>query len=162
MLCRTFHRPLLVLLLLLAAACGKNGATPAPSGGTSTVNAGLTPWQLEHGIGPITAPLELGPVDRHEAAEGKKRYDQLCASCHKADVRYVGPALGGVVGRRSPEYVMNMILAPDSMALRHPEAKKLFATYMLQMPNLGLTPEQAREVTEYLRTLPAPSALPTQ
>jgi hypothetical protein len=66
--------------------------------------------------------------------------------------------LGGVVGRRTPEYVLNMMLAPDSMVARHPEAKKLFATFLLQMPNLGLTQDQARQVLEYLRTLPAPPA----
>ncbi|HEU4569373.1 MAG TPA: cytochrome c, partial [Gemmatimonadales bacterium] len=85
-----------------------------------------------------------------------------CASCHKANERYVGPALGGVVQRRTPQYVMNMILAPDTMVARHPEAKALFGTFMMQMPNLGLTPEQAQEVMEYLRTLPAPPATPAQ
>jgi hypothetical protein len=44
------------------------------------------------------------------------------------------------------------------MTRQHPEAKKLMATFMLEMPNQGLTPEQAREVLEYLRTLPAPPA----
>ena len=154
----------LPLVLLLVAACGKEGAAPAAATGSGPAApaSDLTLWQLDHGIGPITEPLVLQAIDRHEAAEGRKIFDTKCASCHKPDVRYVGPALGGVVGRRAPEYVMNMMLAPDTMVARHPEAKKLFATFMLQMPNLSLTPEQAREILEYLRTLPTPPATPAQ
>lgn len=149
------------LISLVLAGCGGQADAAAANGASSqaaTPAGDLTPWQQEHGVGPITAPMVLAAVDRHEAEEGKKRFDLVCASCHKPDVRYVGPALGGVVDRRTPEFVMNMILAPDSMVARHPEAKKLFGTYMLQMPNMGLSQEQAREVLEYLRTLPAPPA----
>ena len=151
----------LLLLLLLAVACGKD-ATPPATPAAAASGGDLTPWQLEHGIGPVTAPVVLGPVDHELQEHGKEFFDLHCGSCHKPNERYVGPALGGVVGRRTPEYVMNMMLAPDSMVARHPEAKKLFATFMLQMPNLNLTPEQARQVLEYLRTLPAPPATPAQ
>lgn len=156
-------RPTTFLLLLFAlfsvAACG--GKSDTPAAGTTAAAAPsseLTPWQVEHGVGPITEPVELKAIDQHEVEEGKELFDQRCASCHKANERYVGPALGGVVGRRTPEYVMNMILAPDQMIQKHPEAKKLFGTYLVQMPNQGLKPEQARHVVEYLRTLPAPPA----
>ena len=154
---------LLVGPLVLAACGGKSGAaTPATGGATAQPASDLTPWQLANGVGPITEGTVLEAMDAHEVAEGKKRFEQVCASCHKADARYVGPALGGVVGRRTPEYVMNMILAPDTMVARHPEAKALFGSFMMQMPRLGLTPEQAQEVMEYLRTLPAPPATPAQ
>jgi cytochrome c len=145
--------------LLAIAACGGKSDAPATTGAPAQPAAqALTPWQVEHGVGPITEPVELKAIDQHEATEGKVLFDQRCASCHKANERYVGPPLGGVVGRRTPEYVMNMILAPDQMIQKHPEAKKLFGTYLVQMPNQGLTPEQARHVVEYLRTLPAPPA----
>ena len=153
-------RPTAVLPTLLAAlalaACG--GKADAPATAAKPAADALTPFQLEHGIGPVTAPVELAALDAHEAEEGKKLFDQRCASCHKANERYVGPPLGGVVGRRTPAYVMNMMLAPDQMVQKHPEAKKLLGTYMVQMPAQGLTTEQAREVVEYLRTLPAPPA----
>lgn len=141
------------------AGCGEKPATPAASAAAPAAPAtDLTPWQMEHGIGPITEPVTLGPVNAHEAEEGKEVFDQRCGSCHKPNERYVGPALGGVVGRRTPEYVMNMALNPSEMIRRHPEAKKLYATFLVEMPNQGLTPEQARRVVEYLRTLPAPPA----
>lgn len=144
--------------LLAIAACGGKSDAPATASTAAAPASELTPWQVEHGVGPITEPVKLEAIEQDEAKEGKVLFDQRCASCHKANERYVGPALGGVVGRRTPEYVMNMILAPDQMTQKHPEAKKLFGTYLVQMPNQGLTPEQAREVVEYLRTLPAPPA----
>ena len=154
---RTWILALTAALLLGATACGDTPATP-PAGGSAPTATALTPWQVEHGIGPVTEPIALAAVDAHEAAEGKKIFDQKCSACHKANERYVGPALGGVVGRRTPEYVMNMILDPATMTHQHPEAKKLLGTYMVEMPNQGLTREQTREVVEYLRTLPAPPA----
>ena len=154
---------LLVLTLAVAACGGKSGAAAPAAGATAAAQASdLTPWQLANGVGPITEATVLEAMDKDEVAEGKRRFDQVCASCHKANERYVGPALGGVVQRRTPQYVMNMILAPDTMVARHPEAKALFGSFMLQMPKLGLTPEQAQEVMEYLRTLPAPPATPAQ
>lgn len=146
-----------LLLSLLLAGCGDKPAAGAPQAAAVPAND-LTPFQMEHGIGPVTETITLKPIDQHEATEGKAVFDQRCGSCHKANERYVGPALDGVVERRSAEYVMNMALNPAEMIRRHPEAKKLYATYLVEMPNQGLTPEQARHVVEYLRTLPAPPA----
>ena len=57
----------------------------------------------------------------------------------------------------TPEFAMNMILNPQEMYTRHPDVKKLLGEYMTQMPNQGLTQEQAREVVEYLRTTTPPA-----
>ena len=46
---------------------------------------------------------------------------------------------------------MNMVLNPQEMVERHPVAKKLLAEHMTSMPNQGLTPDEARQVVEYLR-----------
>lgn len=150
--------PIVTLLfpLFALAGCGKGDAAAPPAAAAS--GSDLTPWQQEHGVGPITTPMVLAAVDPKLAHEGEEFFGTHCASCHKADVRYVGPALGGVVGRRTPEYVMNMMLDPADMVRKHPEAKKLYQTLLVEMPNLNLTQEQARQVLEYLRTLPAPPA----
>lgn len=150
-------------LLAGALACGGGDKAPAPAAGAPAAPAGgsdLTPWQLQHGIGPVTEPITLGPIDQDEAAEGKKLFETKCSACHKTDQRYVGPPLGGIVDKLGPEFVMNMILNPQEMYTRHPDVKKLLGEYMTQMPNQGLTEEQAREVVEYLRTTTAPA--PTQ
>lgn len=146
-------RPAVVLLSLttLLAACG--GSTPdAAPPAASSAGSELTPFQLENGIGPVTAPVELGAIDPAKVAAGKVTYEGKCMACHKMTERYVGPALGGVVGKRTAAYVMNMILNPEEMYTKHPVARQLLAEHMTQMPNLQVTLEQAREVVEYLRT----------
>jgi hypothetical protein len=66
--------------------------------------------------------------------------------------RYVGPALGEVFKRRTPTFVMNMALNPQGMVEKHPVTKKLLAEFFTPMPNQNISPEQARQVVEYLRT----------
>ena len=105
------------------------------------------------GIGPVKS-LELGELDDAMAAEGKVIYDKLCTSCHKPTRRFVGPAPKGILERRSPEWVMNMILNPEQMVKEDPIAKALLVEYNLSpMANQNLTEEEARKVLEYFRTL---------
>lgn len=143
----------LASVAVLVLACGGGDAAPpgdqaaAPSAGSD-----LTPFQLEHGIGPITAPVELGAVDQGMAALGAEVFEVKCSACHKTTERYVGPELGGVTARRSPAFILNMILNPQEMIDRHPVVKGLLAEYMSFMPNQGLTEQEARQVLEYLRT----------
>ena len=139
--------------LTQSAACSAPGAATAGGSDASTAAAGgLTRFQIEHGIGPITAPVTLGAVDQALAAEGLKVFEQKCSACHKMGERYVGPALADVTRRRSSAFIMNMALNPLGMIEKHPETKKLLAEYLIAMPNQNLTPEQARQVLEYLRT----------
>jgi cytochrome c len=141
-----------ILLALLSAACSSPDAA-GPTASAAATPGGLTPFQVEHGIGPITAPVALAAdIDKGLAAEGAKVFDQKCSACHKMAERYVGPALADITTRRSPAFVMNMALNPLGMIEKHPDTKKLLAEYLVAMPNQNLTPEQARQVLEYLRT----------
>lgn len=142
---------------LLALSCGGDKPEPAPAA-AAPASGELTAFQLEHGIGPVTEPITPAAVDNAMAEEGKKAFEAKCAACHKMEERYVGPALGGVTERRSPAYLVNMIVNPDGMYTKHPEARKLLAEYMTQMPNLGVTQEEARKMVEYLRTQPTSTA----
>ncbi|MPZ19931.1 MAG: c-type cytochrome [Luteitalea sp.] len=157
---RNVYMPFLVLMFL-GVACGRPAAdseseekTTPPSAPDRTRGAspdGLTPFQREHGIGPVTEPVTLTGVDPALAAAGQQIFEQKCAACHKLRERYVGPALGDVTKRRSPAFVLNMVLNPQTMAEQHPEIKPLVAEYFLMMPNQNVTPEEARQVLEYLR-----------
>ena len=120
----------------------------------------LSAFELENGIGPIKEKLEIGPVDRALADQGKAVFETKCSMCHKMDTTYVGPALGEVTGRRTPEFVMNMILNPQEMVERHPVAKQLLAERMTFMANQNLSIPEARAVLEYLRTQTKASAKP--
>ena len=144
---------LLLLAALLLAACGAKGNDTSSGGTAASASAGgeLTPFQVKNGIGPITEEVTLGPLDKEMAERGEDIFDLKCGSCHKLDQRYVGPPLGDVLTRRTPTYVMNMIMAPDTMYTRHPEARALLAQYATQMPNLHLSREDARAIVEHIR-----------
>jgi cytochrome c len=113
---------------------------------------GLSAFELEHGIGPVKEPIELGAIDAAMAATGKTVFEAKCTACHKMDTLYIGPALGEVTTRRSGAFIMNMILNPQEMVERHPVAKQMLAERMSFMANQGLTRDEARAVLEYLRT----------
>jgi cytochrome c len=147
-------RTLLVLALALAA-CGekeKEGEGHEEKEKAREEHSDLTAFELENGIGPIKEKIELGALDRALADKGKAVFEAKCSMCHKIDTLYIGPALGEVTGRRTPAYIMNMILNPQEMVERHPVAKQLLAERMTFMANQNLSVEDARAVLEYLRT----------
>ena len=118
-------RPILALCcVLVLTACGAKEPAPPPAGSTSAVGADLTAFQLEHGIGPITTPVTLGPLDSKMAHEGKELFTAKCSACHKMTERYVGPPLGDVTIRRTPAFVMNQMLNPEGMYSKHPVVRQ--------------------------------------
>jgi hypothetical protein len=137
--------------LFMALGCGGEKAQPAPPAAAGETGSGLSAFETENGIGPVKEPLILEPVSHEMAEAGEKIFEQKCSACHKMSEKYVGPALGQVTARRTPAYIMNMILNPQEMVERHPVAKQLLAEHMTFMPNQGLTREDARLVLEYLR-----------
>ena len=108
----------------------------------------------DKGIGPITS-ITLGEIDEAMAAEGKGVFKAKCSACHKMSKRFVGPGLAGVTEKRTPEWIMNMILNPEEMVAKNPIAKKLLAEYLSPMANQSLTEKEARLILEYFRTVPA-------
>ncbi|MGB3149276.1 MAG: cytochrome c [Maribacter sp.] len=106
------------------------------------------------GVGPITSVSFADEIDAELAAAGQAKFQAICTACHMAEQRMIGPALKGVYERRSPEWVMNMILNPDGMLKEDPIAKALLKEYNNAiMLNQNLSEEDARSVAEYLRTL---------
>ena len=104
------------------------------------------------GIGPVTS-VEIGAtLDEALAADGKSIFEGKCAACHQlSDEKIVGPGLAGVTERRQPEWVMNMIINPEEMTKKDPEAKKLLAEHLTQMTNQNVTEQDARAILEFLR-----------
>ena len=106
------------------------------------------------GIGPISNIVFDNEINQNLAKSGKKLFNQLCTSCHMIKEESVGPAIKGILERRSPEWIMNMILNPTEMLQKDPIAKKLLAEYNNEyMYNQNLIEDEAREIIEYFRTL---------
>lgn len=106
------------------------------------------------GVGPITS-LELsGEIDQALVTKGEDVYKKMCTACHRAEKKFIGPAPKGILERRSPEWVMNMILNPEKMVKQDQLAKDLLMEFNgSPMANQNLTEEEARAVLEYFRTL---------
>jgi len=106
------------------------------------------------GVGPIQS-LTLAPeVDQTMVTHGKDVFKKMCTACHKATKKFIGPAPKDVLKRRTPEWVMNMILNPEEMVQKDPLAKKLLIEFNgSPMANQNLSEADARAVLEYFRTL---------
>lgn len=105
------------------------------------------------GFGPVShVDIDPNVIDSTMVAQGKVIFQNSCTTCHKIHESAMGPALGGVVQERSPEWVMNMILNPEEMLEKDPLAKSMIAKFDAQMVDKNLSREEARKVLEYLRT----------
>ncbi len=125
-------------------------ATPATSATPASERVALD----DKGVGPIKSVTLDAEINQALADQGKEVYDQMCLACHRIDKKFIGPAPTGVLERRSPEWVMNMILNPEVMVKEDPLAKELLAEFNgAPMANQGLTEDQARAILEYFRTL---------
>lgn len=154
---RIFALLTLGFIFLSLPACGVDDQQAADFSNTKSItndpNAGLSDFELENGIGPVKQKLELGPIDPKLVKKGEEIFNTKCIACHKLDERYVGPAQRDVIKRRTPEFIMNMMLNPLEMQEKHPVVKKLLAEYMTQMTNQNLSFDDARAILEYFREI---------
>ncbi|WP_107038550.1 c-type cytochrome [Brumimicrobium mesophilum] len=106
------------------------------------------------GVGPIKSVTIPETIDEALAEKGKEIYEKNCTACHKVDKKFIGPAPKDILKRRSPEWVMNMIINPDKMVQEDPLAKDLLIEFHgSPMTNQGITEDEARAILEYIRTL---------
>jgi mono/diheme cytochrome c family protein len=106
------------------------------------------------GVGPVAELVLPADIDAEMAAIGAEIYRLKCTACHKPTEKFIGPAPKGILERRNPAWIMNMILNPDQMVKEDPIAKKLLIEFNgSPMANQSLTEEEARAIVEYFRTL---------
>ena len=142
------------LLLHFLIGCGGDSKEGSNENISKNKNeSGLSDWELENGIGPVKKKLNLGPINKEQSAEGEKIFETKCATCHKLDERYVGPAQRNVLQRVTPEFFMNMVLNPEENVKKHPHAKEMLGKYMQTMTNQNINLKDARTVLEYFRVL---------
>jgi len=130
-----------------------NNNQSAQAASAQASSSGLTSFQQENGIGPIKKEVKVGKLDQKLANKGKNIFESKCSSCHQLGKRYVGPDLKEVTSRRTPAYIMNMIMNPSGMTHKHPEARKLLAKFATQMADMNVSKDQARAIVEYFRSV---------
>lgn len=149
---------LAVLFVALMSACGggsgekKGKFAPPPKAKPMTYEEAQADWKNQKGLGPISK-VELGEIDAEMAKKGEEIYVLKCTACHAPDKEKLGPAPTDIFSRRTPEWIMNMILNPEEMAMKDPIGRGLLMKYNTVMANQGLTEADARAVLEYFRTL---------
>lgn len=137
---------------------GQPAATEAVVENTSTSASDVPPSQridlTNKGIGPVKSVTIGETIDQDMAAKGADVFKANCTACHKPDKRFIGPAPKGILERRAPEWVMNMIMDPEGMVQDDPLAKDLLVEFNgSPMANQNMSEEQARQILEYFRTL---------
>lgn len=127
---------LLLALMIFFVSCGGSSDESKPAEEFTTVGK-----------------IFVGQPDKNLAVKGKQLFDSKCTACHKFDTRLVGPPLGDVVKKRTPEYIISMITSPDKMIQNNDTAKALMKQYMTPMTNQNVTLEDAKAIFEYLREI---------
>jgi mono/diheme cytochrome c family protein len=92
------------------------------------------------------------PLDEQLITQGTEIFIGKCTKCHAIDtVEFIVPAMAGVTNRRSPEWIMNMIINVDEMLKRDPVAADLLRKHRRVMPDPELSVADTRAVLEFLR-----------
>ena len=106
------------------------------------------------GVGPIKSITLASEIDQAMVTKGADVFKRMCTACHKVGKKFIGPHPNGVLKRRTPEWVMNMILDPEGMVKNDQLARDLLMEFNgSPMANQNLSEEDARAVLEYFRTL---------
>jgi len=147
---------IVLAMALSMASCGgdksKNEAPKAAPEKAVEAETLNTDPMANKGIGPISS-VSLGDIDQGMVGQGEIVFKAKCSACHKISKKFVGPALKEVTARRSPEWIMNMIMNPEEMIKKDPIAIKLLAEANgAPMANQNITEEEARALLEYFRT----------
>lgn len=93
--------------------------------------------------------------ESNDSRQGRELYEMFkCAQCHQVSHKggYAGPSLDGV-GASGREYVNAHINNPQAEAVKKDRFFELVPT---SMPKYAINPTQAKKITDYLMTLPAP------
>lgn len=142
--------------LLFLISCGENekkGNTNVDDAQNQKESAAANSDPMSNkGIGPVKSLTLNDEIDESMAQTGAELFKNMCSACHKMEKKFVGPSLTGVTERRTPEWIMNMILNPENMLREDPIAKELLIeSNMAMMANQGLKEEEARQILEYFR-----------
>ena len=101
-------------------------------------------------------PVPSGSSSGYKLANqpGQALFLKACAACHTVGMgRHIGPDLEGITSRRTQDWIVRYMVAPDKMRHQNdPIAASLRRQFPgVLMPNLGLGETDARDVIAYLK-----------
>lgn len=113
---------------------------------------------------PLLLVLSIFLVSPAWADSGKEFFEKECSGCHTiGGGDSGGPDLKGVAAERSAAWLERMIVEPDKLAAdKDPVQVALVKKYGGEMPNLGISRQDARKIIAYLRSVsPTTPAAPS-
>ncbi|MGO1245501.1 MAG: c-type cytochrome [Sphingobacterium sp.] len=102
------------------------------------------------GIGPIRS-FTQPQFQQRVADDGNKLFIVKCTMCHEHGEDKLGPALKGVTKKRTPEWILNLMLNTQEMFDKDPDALALKDDFESMMVSVGLNEQEAKSILEYLR-----------
>jgi len=134
-----------LLLMAMAASCAGGEQAETAEGTSEAAMAEAAPA--------VSMEAPTGEVDAALASQGESLFQSKgCVGCHTmGGGRLTGPDLEGVTERREFDWIIAMVVRPDSMLQNDDIAKELLQEYMTPMVNMGVTREEARAIYEYMR-----------
>lgn len=165
---KSTFKPLTILFFLIFFNCGgdksfnetkkniklKNKKTENTIKTTTTTKPSETIDLTNKGVGPIKSIILPTEINQQMVTEGKAVFKRLCSACHRVGKKFIGPDVKGILNKRTPEWVMNIILDPEGMVKNDPLAKSLLKEFNgSPMVNQNLTEKQALAILEYIRSL---------
>lgn len=98
------------------------------------------------------------PTDSITIANGGRLFYENCTACHDFTHDAIGPQLGGITQKVSPEWIKSFVKNPAAKIQSDDErSQKLYARYQTIMPSFShFTDEQLTELVAYLHTQKAP------
>ena len=137
-----------ITLIFFTLGCGDKQKNTQSEDKGAIEQTAMDPMK-DKGVGPIKDISLPEAIDEAMVVKGKEVFEAKCTACHKPDKKYIGPAPKGVLERRTPEWVMNMMLNPEVMIEKNEIAKQLLMEYNgAPMANQNLTEEEARSILE--------------
>jgi len=143
---------LIVALLFISmfACTSKQAADEAAKDSPSPVEAATEQPEV-HGTKVKEITL-TNPLNKEWVVNGEKIYDSKCLSCHKlTDEKVVGPGWKGVTKRRTPVWIMNMVINVEMMLDEDPDAQLMLEQCLVRMPNQNVSEDDARQIIEFMR-----------
>jgi mono/diheme cytochrome c family protein len=107
---------------------------------------------------PLIGLLVLTGSARADA--GKDLFQEKCSSCHTiGGGDGAGPDLKGVGARRSSDWLLRVITAPEQLtAQKDPTQLELTKKFGMEMPNLGIGRDNALKIVSFLQGAAHPPA----
>jgi nitrite reductase (NO-forming) len=111
--------------------------------------------ELEHHNFPASAT----PTDP-QALQGKLDFESKCLACHSiGQGPKLGPDLAGVTKKRSDEWLVRWLKAPEKMLETDPEARALLEKWnKIPMPNQNLTDQEVANYVQFFHWVDAQPA----